>query len=741
MSKSYQDYLNNKSLPKLIKLIKEKNVTREQLILFLNKEGETVYKKEKTDDIIKRINAGYAIEYVKLKLPSLKAKAKTQKAFDITKPIEFKPYKMDESEYNKMLDETPSPLKMRFNLTEKGLWGTQYRFMVLPTKQNLYSYSNFFNDSKLNMKATLSETLKRRKGIKFALSYVGLFAFGDSDNVGNKNFKSKVYTAINVNDISKNIGNVIADIEKEIQEFVQHGSGWIFQENVELSINIYRYKPIQGSSYIDLPKCIKYMQACINIKNDDMKCFLWCVIAHELKIDSKKNPERVHHYKKLENNYDDVSIHYPMTLSQIPRFEKKFNKAINVYAYDLKFDKFTEKQEANFYPIYLSTSIVTHPDQCINLLLVRDGEKSHYVYIKSMSRLLYSSTGSDKSHNQTHICPVCFKIYQVKEKLINHLQNGCAKYGEKTTFPDPAIAKEYVQFKSIQKQHKNPYVIYADFESILSQVEVNDQSNTQKYQKHIPCGYAYKVVSSNDKFDKPLKLFRAENNDVNVASHFINALLDEANELSFTIMQNTPIIMTHEDVINFNTATHCHICKKEFTKTLEQFMSESEENLTQEEVDKRTTELCKILKNKTNSHIKVRDHDHLTGKYRGPAHQYCNLKYGVRHIKIPVIFHNLRGYDSHLIIKAFEKSNVRVSCIPQTSEKFLSFTIGNLQFIDSLSFIQSSLEKLVRSNINITPTHQNSSCNQKKIQTFQQTFLFFIIQSETVIDSEGSLSL
>ena len=110
---SYQDYLNNKSLPKLIKLIKEKNVTREQLILFLNKEGETVFKKEKTDDIIKRINANYAIDYVKKKLPKLraKAKAKVEKPFNINMPIKFTPFTIDDTEYAKVMKRAPKALK------------------------------------------------------------------------------------------------------------------------------------------------------------------------------------------------------------------------------------------------------------------------------------------------------------------------------------------------------------------------------------------------------------------------------------------------------------------------------------------------------------------------------------------------------------------------------------------------------------------------------------------------------
>jgi len=62
----------------------------------------------------------------------------------------------------------------------------------------------------------------------------------------------------------------------------------------------------------------------------------------------------------------------------------------------------------------------------------------------------------------------------------------------------------------------------------------------------------------------------------------------------------------------------------------------------------------------TTDDYKVRDHDHLTGGSRGAAHNSCNLKYSWRHYKLPVIFHNLKGYDSHLILKAFEKHTVKL---------------------------------------------------------------------------------
>ena len=91
---------------------------------------------------------------------------------------------------------------------------------------------------------------------------------------------------------------------------------------------------------------------------------------------------------------------------------------------------------------------------------------------------------------------------------------------------------------------------------------------------------------------------------------------------------------------------------------------------------------------------KVRDHCHIRGKYRGSAHWSYNINLWLTK-KVPVIFHNLRGYDSHLIIKEIGKFDVAVSVIPNGLEKYVVFTINNnLVFIDSMQFMNSSPDSL-----------------------------------------------
>ena len=140
---------------------------------------------------------------------------------------------------------------------------------------------------------------------------------------------------------------------------------------------------------------------------------------------------------------------------------------------------------------------------------------------------------------------------------------------------------------------------------------------------------------------------------------------------------NKPHRMTKDDMDKFQKAEECYICNKKYT----------------------------------DKDIRARDHCHITGKFRGSAHQECNLKLQLKleNIKIPVIFHNLRGYDSHFIMQEIEsivkkhtykqigeEKQMKINAIPNNMEKYMTFMLGaHLTFIDSFQFMSSSLEKLV----------------------------------------------
>ena len=111
----------------------------------------------------------------------------------------------------------------------------------------------------------------------------------------------------------------------------------------------------------------------------------------------------------------------------------------------------------------------------------------------------------------------------------------------------------------------------------------------------------------------------------------------------------------------------------------------------------------------------VKDHCHMTGAYRGAAHNACNLKMRIKPKpdQIPIVFHNPRGYDAHHLMQAMANLQKEVKCVANNMEKYITFSVGGLRFIDSLNFLQGSLDSLVRAtpkeSLKITSTISNGS--------------------------------
>ena len=103
-----------------------------------------------------------------------------------------------------------------------------------------------------------------------------------------------------------------------------------------------------------------------------------------------------------------------------------------------------------------------------------------------------------------------------------------------------------------------------------------------------------------------------------------------------------------------------------------------------------------LLNDYTGNAVKVRDHCHITGKYRVSAHRDCSINLKLNH-KIPIVFHNLKNFDSHLILQDLGKLNLKINLISNGLEKYMSFTINNkLSFIDSFQFLSSSVDSIVK---------------------------------------------
>ena len=475
-------------------------------------------------------------------------------------------------------------------------------------------------------------------------------------------------------DVNEIYGEMLDEIEEEIQKVEQaEGSGWVFLEVENLTLHTDIWDPIKASSYIDLPKELKNKKAIINMKNEDNnKCFLWCVLR-ALNPSKDKHPSRIDEdLKSKENTLNMEGIAYPVSLKDINRFEKQnLDISISVLGYS---------KDEKIYPLRISkfTKVKKEDERKHNivLLLIKDGDNSHYCYVKNESALLSSQVNSHKS--KIYFCLNCLNGYDTPEKLEKHKEYCGEEESIKINMPPPDT---YIKFKNYLYSERAPFAIYADFESLVKPLDTckpnPNKSYTLKYQKHEPVSFVYYIKSFNESvYKSKLRSYVKENEeDPDTIDVFINWLEEDVKIISE--LGNEPMKITPEEQEQFNQASKCWICGK-------------------------------LL----NLQDRVRDHCHFTGRYRGAACNICNLKYRKPN-NISVFFHNLTGYDSHLFIKKLNTTMGTIDCIPNNEENYISFSktiitgeytdkkgvIKNkyfkIIFKDSLKFMASSLEALV----------------------------------------------
>ena len=567
--------------------------------------------------------------------------------------------------YKKVSDELVSSPKI--TRLRKALKGSTKSFTVdvVDSEDPLHQ----LNETKNFIKKCLVKELLELKGFKYIeILKITFQKILEDDQVITKTafFNSKTKTLINAMEINELLQSSREELVKAIAQWLSEGSGWTISSVNNHYINLTQYKPLSGSSYIELTKELKHPnKGLINLQNKDNCCFAWCHVRHL--NPQEKNPQRI---KKSDNafikdkivNYD--GIEFPVTIKDYNKIEKMNSININVFCYE----------ENQIFPLYISKEKF---EDHMELLLITDGKNKHYVLIKDFNKLMYNQT---KHESRKHFCMYCLQCFSSERVLNNHKEN-CIQLNGTQAVKMPTKDNSILKFNNYHKQQPVPFVLYADFEALLQKVEKgqpdSNGSYTEKFQRHIDCGSAYKVVCCyDDKYTKDICIYRGER----AVHKFLEKMLEEVDYCKDIVKKefNKLLKMTDDDEHSFRNEDKCHICSNKYT----------------------------------DKDIRVRDHCHITGKYRGSAHQHCNLKLRIEpdKLKIPVVFHNLRGYDSHFIMQEIgaivkkhtykdskgREVEMQINAIPNNMEKYLSFMLGNhLVFLDSFQFMSSSLDKLV----------------------------------------------
>ena len=416
----------------------------------------------------------------------------------------------------------------------------------------------------------------------------------------------------------------------------------------------------------------------INMKNEDDKCFQYCVARHFCR--DEKNPHRIS--KRLKAEIEKLNwnnMKFPVELKNIDTFEKNNKISINVYSHN----------RLGLYPLRISQ--VKFKTK-INLLIISHENKKHYVLMNTLSPFSYP-----KHKGKTYTCHYCLQVFFSESKFIEHEKECSVHTPIKVKFKEGG---DKIKFKHYDRQVLHPFVIYADFESTLQSIHTcrsnPEESYTNQIQKHSQNSFCCYTKCEVEKYSK-LEIYTGEN----CAEKFVEYLKSEAHRIYKLQKENVPMNLTEEQKQAYYNARSCYICDKPFIE----------------------------LKNN-----KVRDHNHLTGEFRGAAHYKCNLK--IRYPKfIPVIMHNFTNYDCHLFVKKLGIHKGKLNVIPENAERYISIAqsfkvdtylsndksvpiVREMRFIDSYRFLQASLDTLGKN------LYAKQMKNLKKIFSKQRTIQF-----------------
>ena len=254
-------------------------------------------------------------------------------------------------------------------------YAKSYRVEIFDKKDPMFQLYS----SKKRITELFGELLSEMKGFKYQIALFVTLKKSKLDG-------TVEYTAVYLNSFVKAVINYDFDdsIDKSISEilfrldnWINEGPGWVIERVNDQYLNISQYAPLVGSSFIKLPEELKNpKRGLINLLNTDNKCFMWCHVRHLNPVSD--NASRIKGVdKKIASALDYGGVEFPVKVKDVGVIEDKNEICINVFSYE---DKIV-------CPVYVSKK---NYDDTMNLLMIHEDDKSHYVYVKDFNRLMFS---------------------------------------------------------------------------------------------------------------------------------------------------------------------------------------------------------------------------------------------------------------------------------------------------------------------------------------------------------------
>ena len=285
------------------------------------------------------------------------------------------------------------------------------------------------------------------------------------------------------------------------------------------------------------------MKGLIDVKNDDNKYFLWCHVR-QLNLNGVKLGGITKKDKEIVKDLNYSGIDFPVSKKGYGKIEVMNKVNATVFCYENKM----------VYSVYLSNQCFNN---CLDLLLISNNFTSHYVYIKDFNKLMFNKTRHKGKKHFRKSCLHCFSC----ETVLNEHKKDCLLINNGQNVK---LEKGFIESKNFNRQIPVPFKIYADFECLLKSCDVginNDCfSHTRKYQDHIPCSFACKVVCLDDKVSKDVVLYGGKN----AVLKFIEMILKEYDYCRRVMKKhfNKNLVIAAEEKEEFGKSNICWICKK-----------------------------------------------------------------------------------------------------------------------------------------------------------------------------------
>ncbi len=432
-----------------------------------------------------------------------------------------------------------------------------------------------------------------------------------------------------------------------------------------------------GASYIELPDIIKKYESTksktlINPKNYDSKCFRYAVVSSLIynsdKYDDKdfkklSDPSYLSQTKISKKLKFDRLDENNFRVQDMNKFEELNNISISLFEMDInneckvkiirKTSIITNKKTKHVNLLYLSSEYKDSKDNKENeddednkTLILDEHKKQKHTYKDIIRYGHYISILKLKNlvRHKGEICKYCFKKFYGKNAKINykeHKLSNCdvSLNGKECKIILPSVDK--CTIKSKKNDKIADFVYYADIESSLNNVDKKIGDKTIRYQEHKACGICLYKVCKNNPSENELWL-RCHEESVYI---FLTKIKSELNDLKEYYKSKEIKINNDNGIYNEN-----------------------------------------IIKN-----VQTPDGESHIVEKKNP--EWKKLKWFM-----PIIFHNGRSYDNHLIITELHKifKGEKIDVIPNTSEKYMMINVGNrIKIMDSYLFLTSSLDDLV----------------------------------------------